>query len=78
MAHDHAPAAHDHKADARAAFMGLIFGAIALLAMVVIIVTMTNRKFAAHAAAEPAHETAAPAATTPAAAPATTPTKAPH
>jgi hypothetical protein len=76
MAHDHAHAAHDHKADARSAFMGLIFGAIALLAMVVIIVSMTNKKFAAHAA-EPAHEVTAPAAAAPATAPATTPTKAP-
>ena len=52
MSHDHAH--HDHKADARAAFIGLIGGAIALLAMVVIIVTLTNKKFASHAAAEPA------------------------
>ena len=57
MAHDHI--AHDWKADARAAFMGLIFGAIALLAIVYTIVQLTNRKFEGHAAAAP---TAAPAA----------------
>jgi hypothetical protein len=36
---------HDHKADARAAFMGLIFGAIALLGIVYGIVRLTNAKF---------------------------------
>jgi hypothetical protein len=56
MAHDHAH--HDHKGDAKAAFTGLIVGAITLLAMVVIIVTLTNKKFEGHSAA--------PAATTPA------------
>lgn len=40
---------HDHKADARAAFMGLIFGAIFLLAVVYTIVQLTNRNFASHA-----------------------------
>lgn len=59
MAHDSGH--HDHKADAKAAFIGLIGGAIALLAMVIIIVTLTNKKFAAHAAEAPAH--AQPAAT---------------
>jgi hypothetical protein len=78
MAHDHAHAApHDHKADARAAFMGLIFGALALLTMVILIVMYTNRKFAAHAAA-PAHEASTPATGAPPAAPATQPTNTPH
>jgi hypothetical protein len=58
MAHDHT--AHDWKADARAAFMGLIFGAIALLAIIYAIVQLTNRKFEGHAA--PAATTGAPAA----------------
>jgi hypothetical protein len=49
MTHDHIT--HDWKADARAAFMGLIFGAIALLAIVYTIVQLTNRKFEGHAAA---------------------------
>jgi hypothetical protein len=77
MAHDHAP--HDHKADARAAFTGLISGAIALLAMVLIIVHFTNKKFASHeTAAAPAHEASTPAT---GATPAATPqpqTKTPH
>jgi len=55
MAHDQP--AHDHKADARVAFMGLIFGAIFLLAVTYTIVQLTNRKFAGHAP-----EAAAPAA----------------
>jgi hypothetical protein len=42
----------DHKADARAAFMGLIFGAIAILAIMTTIVKLTNQKYASHAAAE--------------------------
>ncbi len=58
MAHDHI--AHDWKADARAAFMGLIFGAIALLAIVYTIVQLTNRKFEGHSAA-PAATGAPPA-----------------
>jgi hypothetical protein len=41
----------DHKADARAAFMGLIFGAIVLLAVMYGIVRMTNAKFDRHEAA---------------------------
>ena len=65
MAHDHT--AHDWKADARAAFMGLIFGAIALLAIMYTIVQLTNRKFEGHSAA------AAPSATTPATTPAPAP-----
>ena len=48
MAHDHAHTAHDHKADARAAFMGLIFGAIALLGLVYTIVNLTAKKFEGH------------------------------
>ena len=58
MAHDHV--VHDHKTDARAAFMGLIFGAIALLAICYVIVQLTNRKFEGHSAAAPA-ATSAPA-----------------
>lgn len=50
MSHDHAHA-HDHKADARAAFMGLIGGAITLLAIVLVIVHLTNKKFEGHSAA---------------------------
>ncbi|HJQ21698.1 MAG TPA: hypothetical protein VJ867_15220 [Gemmatimonadaceae bacterium] len=42
---------HDHKADARAAFMGLIFGAIALLGVIYTIVRLTNAKYANHAEA---------------------------
>ena len=78
MAHDHAHASHhDHKADARAAFIGLIGGAIALLAMCLVIVNLTNRKFAAHAAA-PAQEQSAPATGAPPAAPAQQPATTPH
>ena len=50
---------HDHKADARAAFMGLIGGAIFVLIVCYTIVQLTNRKFAGHAPVAPA---AAPAA----------------
>lgn len=42
--------AHDHKADARAAFMGLVFGAIALLIIVYGIVRLTNAAFDRHEA----------------------------
>ena len=59
MAHDHP--IHDWKADARAAFMGLIFGAIALLAIIYAIVQLTNKKFEGHSAATPAPATGAPA-----------------
>ena len=38
----------DHKGDARAAFMGLIFGAIAILGIMTVIVKMTNAKYASH------------------------------
>ena len=60
MAHDHAAHghAHDPKGDARAAFMGLILGMIALLAIVYTIVQLTNRKFEGHAAAPAATQTA--------------------
>lgn len=50
MSHDPAHA-HDHKGDARAAFMGLIGGAIALLALVLVVVHLTNKKFEGHAPA---------------------------
>jgi len=39
----------DHKADAKAAFTGLIVGAIVLFALMYSIVRMTNAKFASHA-----------------------------
>ena len=43
---------HDSKADARAAFMGLILGAIVLFGILYTIVRLTNAKYASHA--EPA------------------------
>lgn len=45
---------HDHKADARAAFAGLIVGVLVLLAIMYGIVQLTNRKFAGHSATAPA------------------------
>lgn len=42
---------HDHKADARAAFMGLILGALFLLGAMYTIVRLTNAKYAGHAEA---------------------------
>jgi hypothetical protein len=57
QAHAH----HDHKGDAKAAFTGLIVGAIVLLVIMYGIVRWTNSKFAGHAAAAPAAG-AAPAA----------------
>jgi hypothetical protein len=42
---------HDHKADARAAFLGLIIGAIVLLGIMYAIVRLTNAKYAGHTAA---------------------------
>jgi hypothetical protein len=51
---------HDHKADARAAFSGLIVGMIVLFAVMYTIVQLTNRKFAGHEA--PAATAGAPAA----------------
>jgi hypothetical protein len=51
MTHPHETHAHhDHKADARAAFMGLIFGAIAILIIMYGIVRWTNARFAGHKA----------------------------
>ena len=44
MSHDHAHV-HDHRADARAAFTGLIVGAVFLLAVAFTIVKLTNAKF---------------------------------
>jgi hypothetical protein len=41
--------AHDHKADARAAFLGLILGAIVLLGVLYTIVRLTNARYASHA-----------------------------
>jgi hypothetical protein len=40
--------AHDHKADARAAFLGLILGAIVLLGVLYTIVRLTNASYASH------------------------------
>jgi hypothetical protein len=40
--------AHDHKADARAAFLGLILGAIVLLGVLYTIVRLTNARYASH------------------------------
>jgi hypothetical protein len=42
----------DHKADARAAFLGLILGAVVLFGILYTIVRLTNAKYARHA--EPA------------------------
>ena len=42
---------HDHKADARAAFMGLILGAIVLLGILYTIVRLTNASYAGHSEA---------------------------
>lgn len=60
MAHDHAHVHHDPKGDARAAFTGLIVGALVLLGILYSIVQLTNKKFEGHAAP------AAPAAGAPA------------
>lgn len=43
--------ANDHKADARAAFMGLIIGAIVLFGIMRTIVYLTNQKYAGHSEA---------------------------
>ncbi len=43
MSHDQVH--HDHKADARAAFTGLIVGAILIFGLVFTIVKLTNAKF---------------------------------
>ncbi len=42
---------HDHKADARAAFMGLIIGAVVLLGLMRTVVYLTNNAYARHAEA---------------------------
>ena len=42
---------HDHKADARAAFMGLIIGAVVLFGILRTIVYLTNAKYASHSEA---------------------------
>jgi hypothetical protein len=42
---------HDHKADARAAFMGLILGAIVLFGIIRTIVYLTNEKYESHSEA---------------------------
>ena len=42
---------HDHKADARAAFLGFILGAIVLLGVLYTIVRLTNAKYANHSEA---------------------------
>jgi hypothetical protein len=44
MAHDHD--SHDHGSDRKAAFLGLIIGAIVLFAMVRTIIALTNAKYA--------------------------------
>jgi hypothetical protein len=41
----------DHKADARAAFMGLIIGAIVIFGVMKTIVYLTNQKYAGHSEA---------------------------
>ena len=46
---------HDYKTDMRAAFMGLIFGAIVLFGMVYGIVKWTNAKYASHGEAAATH-----------------------
>lgn len=47
---------HDHKADMRAAFMGLILGAIVLLGIMYTIVRLTNAKYAGHSEAAAAQQ----------------------
>ena len=43
---------HEYKSDMRAAFMGLVIGALVLLGIIVTIVKLTNAKYANHS--EPA------------------------
>lgn len=45
MAHDHHDS-HPHGSDAKAAFLGLIFGAIVLFGILRTIVALTNAKYA--------------------------------
>ena len=46
---------HDHKADARAAFLGLILGAIVIFGILYTIVRLTNAKYAGHSEAPAAN-----------------------
>jgi hypothetical protein len=47
MAHDqHDTATHAHGSDAKAAFLGLILGAIVLFGIIRTIVALTNAKYA--------------------------------
>jgi len=46
---------HDYKADARAAILGFVLGALALLGMVYTIVHFTNAKYANHSEAAATH-----------------------
>lgn len=54
-----------HGSDMRAAFTGLIVGTFALLAVVITIVMLTNKKFEGHEGGAPAGSHGAPAASTP-------------
>ena len=45
----------DRKADTRAAFMGLILGAIALFGIIYTIVRLTNAKYAGHSEVSSQH-----------------------
>lgn len=45
----------DYKADARAAFLGFILGAIVLLGIIYTIVRLTNAKYANHPEATATH-----------------------
>ncbi len=46
MAHDHNDHSHTHGPDTKAAFFGLIIGAIVLFGIVRTIVSLTNAKYA--------------------------------
>jgi hypothetical protein len=46
---------HDYKADARAAFLGLLLGAIVLFGILYTIVQLTSAKYAGHAEAAATH-----------------------
>jgi len=45
----------DYKADARAAFLGLLLGAIVLLGLLYTIVRLTNARYASHSEAAATH-----------------------
>jgi hypothetical protein len=45
-AHDHDSHSHSHSSDTKAAFLGLIIGALVLLGIVTTIVKLTNAKYA--------------------------------